>query len=62
MPEDQPRATVAQPIAAERELLRTRLQHASAAAAHRAAHLTEQEVDELIERARNEVHQQESAA
>jgi len=49
-------------VAAEQELLRTRLQQASAAAAERSAHLTEQEVDELIERARNEVHQQESRA
>ena len=49
-------------VAAEQELLRTRLQQASAAAAHRAARLTEQEVDDLIERARNEVHQEESRA
>jgi hypothetical protein len=44
-------------IEAEQELLRTRLQQASAAASARAAHLTEEEVDELVERARSEVHQ-----
>lgn len=44
-------------IEAEQELLRTRLQQASAAASARAAHLTEEGVEELIERARNEVHQ-----
>ena len=44
-------------IEAERELLRTRLQQASAAASARAAHLTEEGVEELIERARREVHQ-----
>ena len=43
-------------VAAELELLRTRLQRASAAAAARSAHLTEEEVEELIERARSEVH------
>jgi len=43
-------------VAAEREVLRARLQQASAAASARAAHLTEEEVDELIERARSEVH------
>lgn len=45
-------------IEAEQELLRTRLQQASAAASARAAHLTEEEVEELIERARSEVHQE----
>jgi PHD/YefM family antitoxin component YafN of YafNO toxin-antitoxin module len=44
-------------VEAEQELLRTRLQQASAAASARAAHLSEEEVDELIERARSEVHQ-----
>jgi hypothetical protein len=43
-------------VEAEREVLRARLQQASAAASARAAHLTEEEVDELIERARSEVH------
>ena len=43
-------------VQAEQDLLRARLQRASAAAAARAAHLTEREVDELIERARSEVH------
>jgi prevent-host-death family protein len=43
-------------VEAERELLRTRLQQASAAASARAAHLTEAEVDDLIERARHEVY------
>ncbi len=42
-------------VEAERELLRTRLQQASAAASARAAHLTEEEVEALIERARSEV-------
>ena len=47
-------------IEAEQELLRTRLQQASAAASARAEHLTEEEVDALIERARSEVHQEAS--
>lgn len=47
-------------VKAEQELLRTRLQQASAAASARAGHLTEEEVDELIERARSEVHQETS--
>jgi PHD/YefM family antitoxin component YafN of YafNO toxin-antitoxin module len=42
-------------VEAERELLRTRLQQASAAATARAANLTEDEVAALIERARAEV-------
>jgi PHD/YefM family antitoxin component YafN of YafNO toxin-antitoxin module len=42
----------------ERELLRTRLQQASEVASARAAHLTEEAVEELIERARSEVHQE----
>lgn len=41
---------------AERELLRSRLQSASDAAAARALDLTEAEVDALIEQARSEVH------
>lgn len=45
-------------IQAEQELLRARLQQASAAASARAAHLAEEEVEELIERARSEVHQE----
>ncbi|MEA3345325.1 MAG: type II toxin-antitoxin system Phd/YefM family antitoxin [Chloroflexota bacterium] len=45
-------------VEAERELLRIRLQQASAAASARAAHLTEEEVEELIEQARGEVHQE----
>ena len=48
-------------IEAEQELLRTRLQQASAAASARAAHLSEEAVDELIERARSEVHQEQTA-
>ncbi len=43
-------------VEAERELLRTRLREASVAASARAAHLTEGEIDELIERARSEAH------
>ena len=48
-------------VEAEQELLRTRLQQASAATSARAVHLSEEEVDELIERARSEVHQETSA-
>jgi hypothetical protein len=48
-------------VEAEQELLRTRLQQASSAASTRAAHLTEEEVDELIERARSEVYEEKSA-
>ena len=44
-------------VEAERELLRVRLQQAAAAAAARAACLSEKEIDELIERARTAVHQ-----
>jgi hypothetical protein len=44
-------------VQAEQELLRTRLQQASTAASARAVHLTEEEVDELIERARSDVFQ-----
>ena len=45
-------------VEAEQELLRSRLQQASAAASTRAAHLTEDEVEDLIERARTEVHRE----
>ena len=45
-------------VEAEQELLRSRLQQASAAASARAAHLTEDEVEDLIERARTEVHRE----
>jgi len=48
--------------AAEQELLRTRLQQASAAVSARAAHLTDEEVEALIERARSEVHQETATA
>ena len=48
-------------VEAEQELLRTRLQQASAATSARAVHLSEKDVDELIERARSEVHQETSA-
>jgi hypothetical protein len=48
-------------VKAEQELLRTRLQQASEAASARAAHLTEEEVNELIERARSEVDLESSA-
>jgi PHD/YefM family antitoxin component YafN of YafNO toxin-antitoxin module len=49
-------------VEAEQELLRTRLQQASAAASARAAHLSDAEVEALIERARSEVHQETSAS
>ena len=45
-------------VEAEHELLRIRLQQASAVASARAAHLTEEEVEELIEQARGEVYQE----
>ena len=48
-------------IEAEREIIQARLQKASAAASARAVHLTEEEVDELIERARSQVHEEASA-
>ena len=44
-------------VEAERELLRSQLQQASAAASARAAHLSEEEVEALIERARREACQ-----
>jgi hypothetical protein len=49
-------------VEAEQELLRTRFQQASATASARAVGLTEEEVDELIERARNEIHQEASGS
>ena len=45
-------------IEAERALLRARLQQASADASARAAHLSEREVEDLIEQAREEVYQE----
>ena len=42
---------------AEQESLSTRLQQASASASARAAHLSDAEIDDLIERARTEVNQ-----
>jgi PHD/YefM family antitoxin component YafN of YafNO toxin-antitoxin module len=47
-------------VEAEQELLRYRLQQASAAASARATHLSESEVEALIERARSEVNNQEN--
>ena len=44
-------------VEAQEELLRTRLQRACAEASARAAGLSDREVDELIERARSEVHE-----
>ena len=44
-------------VEAEQELLRARLQQASAAASARAAHLTDEEVEALIERARSEAQE-----
>jgi prevent-host-death family protein len=46
-------------VETERELLRTRLQQASAAASSRAAHLSETEIEALIEQARTEAHEAE---
>jgi PHD/YefM family antitoxin component YafN of YafNO toxin-antitoxin module len=48
-------------VEAEQQLLRTRLQQASDAASKRAAHLTEAEVEGLIERARSEVQRETGA-
>jgi PHD/YefM family antitoxin component YafN of YafNO toxin-antitoxin module len=45
-------------VDAERELLRSRLQQASQAVTERARHLTEDEVDALIDQARVEVYEQ----
>lgn len=47
---------------AERELLRLRLQQAAAAASARTEHLTDAEIDLLIEDAREEVAQQTNGA
>ncbi|MCL7453821.1 MAG: type II toxin-antitoxin system Phd/YefM family antitoxin [Anaerolineae bacterium] len=47
-------------VDAERELLLSRLQQASAAASARAEQLSEAEIDELIERAREQAHQERS--
>jgi PHD/YefM family antitoxin component YafN of YafNO toxin-antitoxin module len=49
-------------VEAERELLRTRLQQAAAAASARAAGLSDEEVSALIERARAEVAAEVGAA
>jgi len=43
-------------VEAEKELLRSRLQQASSAVSSRAERLTEEEIDELIDRARTQVH------
>ena len=48
-------------LEAERQLLRFRLQQASSAASTRATHLSEAEVDRLIEQARLEVDQETSS-
>ncbi len=45
-------------LEAERELLRTRLQRASEAVSARAAHLSEAEIDSLIEHARSEANEE----
>jgi PHD/YefM family antitoxin component YafN of YafNO toxin-antitoxin module len=44
-------------LESERQLLRERLQLAAAAVSRRAAQLSEQEIDEMIERARLDVHE-----
>ncbi len=44
-------------LEAEQEMLRMRLQQVSTAVSARATHFTDQEIDELIERARTEVNQ-----
>lgn len=49
-------------LEAERALLRRRLRQASAAASERATHLSEAEVDDLIERARSEVYEERQSA
>jgi hypothetical protein len=48
-------------LEAERQLVLHRLQAASEAATARAAHLSDAEVDKLIERARQEVYQEQSS-
>jgi PHD/YefM family antitoxin component YafN of YafNO toxin-antitoxin module len=45
-------------VEAEQELLRTRLQQASSAVSARAAHMSDEEVDALIEQARAEVYEE----
>lgn len=45
-------------LESERQLLRERLQSASAAASGRATQLSESEIDQLIERARQDVYQE----
>ena len=45
-------------LESERQLLRYRLQAASEAASARAAHLSEAEIDELIEQARQDVYEE----
>ncbi len=45
-------------LEAERELLRTRLQQASAAVSARATHLSDVEVDALVEEARTEANKE----
>ena len=47
-------------VEAEQNLLRARLRQASAAASTRAAPLTDQEVEDLIERARSDVYEETS--
>ena len=47
-------------VEAEKELLRSRLEQASDAASARAQRLTGAEIDELIERARTQVHRETS--
>jgi PHD/YefM family antitoxin component YafN of YafNO toxin-antitoxin module len=49
-------------VEAEKELLRVRLRQASEAASARAAHLPEDQIDELIERARTETSEEPSGA
>ena len=44
-------------VSAQRELMRLRLQRASAAASQRAGELSGAEIDALIEEARNETHE-----
>jgi len=47
-------------LQAEEELLKARLRAASEAASARARHLTDEEAEALIERARTEVHQEQT--
>ena len=47
-------------VEAEKELVRNRLQQASAAVSARAAPLTKAEIDQLIEQARTQVHRETS--